>query len=164
MINFQENQQIEKIAAILRGLKPMLSPRGGWIKSIREALGMTSVQLAHRLNMHPSRITRIEEDELKQALTLQTLHKVAQALGCDLIYALVPKTSIETTLQTRARTIAEFQLQRIQHTMALENQSLSPDQLQMLLTQEIDQLLHGPRKYLWEENNENKTNSGSNAS
>jgi predicted DNA-binding mobile mystery protein A len=164
MINLQENQRIEKSTSVLRRIKPMLSPRGGWIRSIREALGMTSVQLASRLNTHPSRITRIEEDELKQALTLQTLHKVAEALGCDLIYALVPKTSIETTLRTRARAIAEFKIQRIQHTMALENQSLSPDQLQALLSQEVDMLLHGSLKYLWEENNENNTNSGSNAS
>jgi len=55
MINFNENQQIEKISSLLREIKPMLSPRGGWIKGIREALGMTSAQLAQRLNTHPSR-------------------------------------------------------------------------------------------------------------
>lgn len=153
MQNYLENQYVDKIAASLRSLAPLLSPKQGWIMTIRRVLGMTSSQLAHRLNVNPSRITRIEEDELRHALTLQTLHETAQALECDFIYAFVPKKNIEDILKDRARIIAETRLQRLQHTMTLENQALNSAQYNTTLEHHIDQLLHGPLKYLWEDNN-----------
>jgi predicted DNA-binding mobile mystery protein A len=161
MRNFIKNQYINEISSALRELKPMLAPRSGWIKTIREALGMTSTQLAHRLETSPSRITRIEDDELRHALTLETLQNVAQALECDLVYALVPKQNIADILKERALTIAKSRLQRLQNTMALEDQALDSEQFRMTLEHHVDQLLHGPLKYLWEDdnNNENDTQS-----
>jgi len=158
MLNYLENQQIDQVSASLRELKAMLNPKEGWIKTIREALGMTSAQLARRLEVNPSRITRIEEDELRRALTLQTLYETADALESDFIYAFVPKKNIKDILRTRAKAIAESKLQRLQHTMALEDQALNSAQYNTTLEHHIDQLLHGPLKYLWEDNNnENHT-------
>lgn len=157
-MNYLENQQIDSVSASLRALSSRLSPREGWVKTIRVALGMTSLQLAARLGVHPTRITRIEEDECKHAVTLHTLHKAAEAMDCDLIYALVPKQNIHDILRERAKLIAEPKLARLQHTMALEEQALDSKQLHAALERYIDQLLQEPLKHLWEENN-NDTHS-----
>lgn len=152
---YDDNQELSNISQSLRELMPSLKPKKGWVKTIREALGMTAAQLAHRLTLHPSRITRIEEEELRLSLTLNTLYKIAEALECDLVYALVPKHDIEDILRERAKKLAITRIQRLQNSMSLENQALNNDQLNAILEHHIDELLRGPLKYLWEDNNDN---------
>jgi predicted DNA-binding mobile mystery protein A len=117
---------------------------------------MTAAQLAERLGVHKSRIGRIEKDETRQAVTLKTLQEVANCLECDLVYALVPRKSIHEILKQQAYFVAQTRLKLVQHTMTLENQALTPHQFTMILEQEVDTLLHGPLKYIWDNpNNEN---------
>jgi predicted DNA-binding mobile mystery protein A len=66
------------------------SPNRGWIKAIREALGMTTVQLAKRLGVKQPSVTALEQSEAKGTIELATLRRVAEALDCVLVYALVP--------------------------------------------------------------------------
>ena len=50
-------------------------PPRGWIKAIREALGMTTAQLAARIGVTQTRVSRIEKDEVGDAITLKTLRQ-----------------------------------------------------------------------------------------
>ena len=70
-------------------------PVRGWIKAVREALGMTTAQLAKRLGMKQPSVVAIEQSEAKGTIELATLRRVAEALDCTLVYALVPNKPLE---------------------------------------------------------------------
>lgn len=102
-------------------------PPRGWIKAVREALGMTAAQFAKRLGVSQPRALAIEQAEMKSAITLDTLERSAQALGCRLVYTLVPHEPLETMVENQSLAAARKQLERTRHTMALEAQSLERD-------------------------------------
>src|ERR1700722_6360580 len=78
-------------------------PVRGWIKAVREALGMTTAQLAARLRVKQPSIVDVEQSEARGSIELATLRRVAEALDCTLVYALVPNKPLESTVRDRAR-------------------------------------------------------------
>src|SRR5688572_16631363 len=72
-------------------------PNRGWIRAIREALGMTTAQLATRLGVRQPSVVAIEQSEERGSIELATLRRAAEALNCSLVYALVPKQPLELT-------------------------------------------------------------------
>lgn len=97
-------------------------PPQGWIRTIREALGMTSTQLERRMGLSQPRIIQMEKNE--KNLKIATLKKAATALGCRLVYALVPNEPIEEKLRDRAREKAAALTRKVHINMALENQQV----------------------------------------
>ena len=122
-------------------------PTKGWVKAIRDALGMTTTQLANRLWVKHPRILAIEKDE--SSLSLNSLEKVADALDCKVVYALVPKTSLEKMAYNQARKKAMKILSKVTHNMALENQAPVYDKIE--LEDMIQELLNGSQARLWDE-------------
>ncbi|HOC28808.1 MAG TPA: mobile mystery protein A [Treponemataceae bacterium] len=118
-------------------------PPQGWIRTIREALGMTSTQLERRMGLSQPRIIQMEKNE--KNLKIATLKKAATALGCRLVYALVPNEPIEEKLRDRAREKAAALTRKVHINMALENQQVDS-------TAQIDELaselLAGPLRNL----------------
>lgn len=114
----------------LEALRPLVSsavpPSGGWIRAIRKALGMTADQLASRLGMSRGAARHMEAAELRGVVTLETLRKAAEALDCVLVYALVPRESLEQAVMKRARALAAKEMASLDQTMALENQAVEP--------------------------------------
>ena len=100
-------------------------PPKGWIRAIRDALGMSALQLGARLGVKPQSLAGLEKSEASGTIQLKTLRNAAEALDCTLVYALVPRSSLEDAAQGRAREIANRELARIGHTMDLEAQGLS---------------------------------------
>ncbi len=84
-------------------------------------------------------------------MSLSTLHKILNAISCDLIISPLLHDSIEIIRRKQARKIAEKQIRHLKGTMNLENQQ--PDSLfiEELLKQEEERLLKGPNSKLWEE-------------
>jgi predicted DNA-binding mobile mystery protein A len=65
--------------------------RAGWLREIRVALGVSVPELAGKLGINRSEIFRIEERETRKRITLETLERMAEALDCRLVYAVIPK-------------------------------------------------------------------------
>ena len=107
----------------LRKLRTQMTvPRGGWAKAIRTALGMTVEDVAVRLGVARSVVSRLETSEQKQAIQLNSLRRVAAAMNCELVYALVPKQSLQKMVeQQRARAAKELDSKTRTH-MRLEGQ------------------------------------------
>jgi len=105
-------------------------PPKGWIRAIRDALGMSGPQFAARLQMRPQSLTDLERSEATGSIQLKTLRRAAEALDCTLVYALVPKASLEGAVQARARRIALKELKRAAHTMKLEDQGVDDADLE----------------------------------
>ena len=99
-------------------------PARGWIKAIRESLGMTTAQLAKRLGIKQPSVVAMEQSEIKGSIELATLRRVAEALDCRLVYAFVPKTTLEHTVRERARSWARRRRAAVEHSMLLENQKV----------------------------------------
>ena len=53
-------------------------PGVGWIASIRQALGMSKTQLAKRIGVTPPSVFELESNEVREAITLNSLHKAAE--------------------------------------------------------------------------------------
>jgi predicted DNA-binding mobile mystery protein A len=100
------------------------SPLRGWIKAIREALGMTTAQLAKRLGVKQPSVVAMEQSEAKGTIELATLRRVAQALDCTLVYALVPNQRLETAVRDRARAFVRRRREPVEHSMLLEDQKV----------------------------------------
>ena len=114
----------------LSSLKPKASlrpPPKGWIRAIRDALGMSAAQLGDRLGVTQQTINAFEKSEANGAIQLKTLVRAAAALDCTLVYAFVPKTSLEETVQSRALQLAARDLARVDHTMKLEAQQVDAE-------------------------------------
>jgi predicted DNA-binding mobile mystery protein A len=128
-----------------------VKPKEGWIRTIRKTIGMTAKQLAKRLNVNRSRVVKIEQAEPQGALTMRTLQEVAEALNCKLVYALVPQISLRELIERQARKIAAKRLNRVSHSMLLEEQSVGSVAQQEQLIELINELLSGSFKNLWDE-------------
>jgi predicted DNA-binding mobile mystery protein A len=105
-------------------------PPKGWVRAIRDALGMTGVQFAKRLKIRPQSVEALEKSEANGSIQLKTLRRAAEALDCTLVYALVPNTSLDEAVCARARKIANRELGRVAHTMKLEAQGTGDTNLE----------------------------------
>jgi predicted DNA-binding mobile mystery protein A len=99
-------------------------PVRGWIKAVREALGMTAAQLAKRLGVKQPSVFALEQSEAKGTIELATLRRVAEALDCTLVYVLVPNKPLEATVRDRARAFLRRRRGPVEHTMLLEDQKV----------------------------------------
>jgi predicted DNA-binding mobile mystery protein A len=99
-------------------------PVKGWIRAIREGLGMTAEQLARRLKVKQPAVIQLEQSEAKSSIELATLRRVAAALDCTLVYAFVPKQSLEETVRARARNFIRRRRLPVEHSMLLEDQQV----------------------------------------
>ena len=144
-------RQLDKRLAPLRDSEALTRPPRGWIKSIREALGMTTAQLGRRLGVSQPRVTAIEKGEVQGSLTLESLEKAAHALDCRLVYALVPREPLRDTIRKRAEHKARSKLASTGHSMALEAQSVEPEAAAEQLQRLISRLLDKAGSELWDE-------------
>lgn len=116
-------QRLDVRLAVLKPEDRFQPPPKGWIRAVRDALGMSGVQLAKRLTVRPQTIDTLEKSEANGTIQLNTLRRAAESLGCTLVYALVPNTSLEASVRQQARKVALRDLERVAHTMKLEAQN-----------------------------------------
>lgn len=116
-------QRLDERLVALKPEERFRAPPKGWVRAIRDALGMTGVQFASRLGIRPQSVETLEQSEESGTIQLKTLRRAAEALDCTLVYALVPNDTLDGAVRTRARNIAMHDLGRVAHTMKLEAQA-----------------------------------------
>src|SRR5450432_871395 len=99
----QSRSNLDKRMKRFGEVRRFTPPVRGWIKAVREALGMTTAQLAKRLGIKQPTVVALEQSEAKGSIELATLRRVAEALDCTLVYAFVPKKPLEAIVRDRAR-------------------------------------------------------------
>jgi predicted DNA-binding mobile mystery protein A len=120
----------KRLDARFDGFRPIerfALPPKGWIRGIRDALGMSLRQLGERIGLTAAAVGSLEQSEAAGTISLKSLRRAAEALDCVVIYALVPKTSLTEMIDERAREIALRALGRVSHSMALEDQEVNRD-------------------------------------
>lgn len=118
-------KQLDRSLEQYQAARKVPRPSKGWIHAIRQALGVSSGELARRLGTSRQLPLQLEKSEAEDRITLKSLRAVANALDCDLVYALVPRAaSMEELIENRARTEARQRVLGVEHSMALENQAV----------------------------------------
>src|SRR5690349_7179776 len=117
--------QLERAMQPFMAAKDSPRPQEGWIRAIREVTGVPLRQLAQRLHRSLPLVNYLEKSEAEYRITLGSLRDAADALGCQLVYALVPKNgSIQALSEESARTKAAENVRAVEHSMALEDQAV----------------------------------------
>jgi predicted DNA-binding mobile mystery protein A len=146
-----KRKQMDASLATLTPLRHVPQPARGWIREIRTTLGLTTAQLASRLSLSQAGVSKLERREADGGVTLNSLRAAADALECDLVYALVPRAgSLSAVMEKRAREIATAAVSRVSHTMRLEDQATSVAAIQEQIEELARDLLDTPRA-LWAE-------------
>ena len=143
-------EQVDKSLSQLKSLKRYKTPPFGWIRSIREALGMSGRQLAERLGVSKQSVSRLEQDEIVGSITIKTLRNVAEKLDCVFVYGFVPKTSLENTVRARAEKISRERMDRVNQTMALEKQRIREENLESLIMEDVERMMDEMPRNLWD--------------
>jgi predicted DNA-binding mobile mystery protein A len=123
----QARRELDRRFAASEILAMSAKPHAGWVKAIRTALGMTQRDLAARLGVSDVAVHKLERSERDGRISLAKLAELAAAMDCTVVYALVPNSSLEDTVQRQARRVAAARLGYVADTMSLEDQSVSPD-------------------------------------
>jgi predicted DNA-binding mobile mystery protein A len=118
-------RQLDRTLEPFQAARKVSRPSKGWIRAIRQALGISSGELARRLGTSRQLPLQLEKGEAEDRITLKSLRAIANALDCDLVYALVPRAaSLGELIENRARAEAKQRVLGVEHSMALENQAV----------------------------------------
>ncbi|MEX0600249.1 MAG: mobile mystery protein A [Rhodothermales bacterium] len=126
-----DDLRIRQLDAALNEYAPLRNrpvPDDGWLRTIRDALGMSVRQLAARTGMSKTSVNNAEHTERRGTVQLDTLRRIADGLDCDLVYAIVPRRSLLHTLECQAERIAMELVGRVSESMELEEQGVSDDE------------------------------------
>jgi predicted DNA-binding mobile mystery protein A len=117
-------RQLDQTLKSLRAARTLPSPAHGWLKTVREALGLTLDTVGKRTRNSRTDIRAFERAEVRDRITLRSLRKVAEAMGCELIYTIVPKSGTFAQLaEAPIRDDARKRVLAVEHSMALEGQA-----------------------------------------
>ena len=118
-------KQLDRTLEPFRAAQKVSRPGKGWLRAIREAVGISASDLARTLGTSRQLPLQLEKAEAEDRITLKSLRTAANALDCDLVYALVPKVgTMEDLIENRARAQARKQVLGVEHSMALEDQAV----------------------------------------
>ena len=143
-------KQLDKTLAGMRSALAVPPPARGWLRAIRDALGMSGPQLARRMRMTKQGVADLEKKEVSGSLSLNTLRKAAAAMDCVLVYAVVPRDSLAAIVERQARRLAESDAAYTAHTMLLEDQLPAADERQAALDAAVADIVRRMPKNLWD--------------
>ncbi|MGD0446176.1 MAG: mobile mystery protein A [Edaphobacter sp.] len=118
-------KQLDRSLEPFRAARGISRPSKGWLRTIRQALDISSGELARRLGTSRQLPLQLEKGEAEDRITLRSLRAAAAALDCDLVYALVPRAdNLQESIENRARAEARKRVVGVEHSMALEDQAV----------------------------------------
>jgi predicted DNA-binding mobile mystery protein A len=142
---------LEQQLDVLRKGLEIPAPRKGWVHEVRVALGMTLRQFAARTgSTAPQNVSALERSEAEGKISLNSLRTAAHGLGCELVYAIVPRTSLEQMVRERIEQVAMERIRRVSHTMALESQSVTSPYIEKQRQQLVADMMAKQPRDLWE--------------
>ena len=143
-------RQLDEALAPFQDLRNRPVPRGGWLRTIRQALGMTARQLAARSGKAQTTVLSTERNEASGTVQLDTLQNLADALDCDLVYALVPRTSLRERLERQACAIASQTVARVSVSMELEAQGVPEEERARQIDELAEEILRARKRDFWD--------------
>ena len=143
-------RQLDSSLKVFQDLRSIRPPKLGWVAEIRQGLGMTTAQLGRRLRLTKQRVGALERAEAEGKVTLASLKRAAHALDCELVYAIVPRGSLQEVVDRQAQAVAREMVQRTAHSMWLERQSPSDEEISAQIRDVAAQLRAEGSSRLWD--------------
>lgn len=144
-------KSLDKRLSPLREMQSsLMKPPKGWIKAIREALGMDQLQLAKRLGVSQAAVAQLEKQEPDGKVQIETLKRAAQALDCEFMYVLLPRRPLDLVVHERRLELARRQLATVEHSMRLEDQGVEDDDARHAQLESLTEQIKPSE--LWEDN------------
>lgn len=137
------NRTAQKLASLTK-------PSEGWLSVVRKALGMSGAEVAARAGVSRNAVYQAERNERDGVVTINQMHKLAEAMGGRFVYAIIPEDGeIEDIIRAQARLKAEARIMRASAHMALEKQSLSNEQTRQRIDDLTDELMREMPSDFW---------------
>ncbi|MEI6804969.1 MAG: mobile mystery protein A [Myxococcaceae bacterium] len=142
-------RQLEQQLRWLQSTTKVSRPALGWVKTMREAFGMTAGQLGKRLNVSQQRVSELEKNEIEGTAALKSIQAAADALNCDFVYFLIPREPIEEIIEKQAKKVASGRLAILSHSMELEDQLVSKKEQHQQISELAKELIDTKPRELW---------------
>lgn len=140
-------RHLDEQLTTLRELGALAVRPRGWIRAYRDALGMTAAQLGGRMGISGAAVAQLEASEVDANVNVASLQRAAEAMDATVHFVFIPNTSLEETVQRRAREVARSDLETVDHSMRLEDQAVDVGAAERLLQEHIEEVLDSRR--LW---------------
>lgn len=132
-------------------LQKVAPPPTGWIKAIRNAIGMSMLQMSKRLSITKQSVQDIERREKDGSISIKALRKAARALDMQLVYGFVPNDgSLEELIERKAKELAKQIVQRTSNSMKLEDQENSQQRITKAIEERATIIKNEMPKTLWD--------------
>ena len=144
-------QQLNEKMDQLNGMQHVIVPPIGWIKAIRNGIGMSMEQLGKKLSITKQGVMDIEKREKEGAITIKSMQESAKAIDMQFVYGFVPKAgSLEQMIETRALEMATKIVERTSTTMKLEDQANSKERIEKAIKERAKEIINKTPKILWD--------------
>ncbi len=144
-------QQLNSKMLAFTSLQKVATPPTGWIKAIRNAIGMSMQQLGKRLSITKQSVQDIERREKDGSITIKALRETAKALDMHLVYGFVPMDgSLEELIDRKAKELATQIVLRTNNTMKLEDQENTKQRIGKAIQERTIAIKNEMPKTLWD--------------
>jgi predicted DNA-binding mobile mystery protein A len=144
-------QQLNEKMDQLNGMQHVIVPPIGWIKAIRNGIGMSMEQLGKKLSITKQGVMDIEKREKEGAITINSMQEIAKAMDTQFVYGFVPKAgSLEQMIEMRALEIATKIVERTSTSMKLEDQANSKERIENAIKERASEIINRTPKILWD--------------
>ncbi len=151
MNNIFKKQRVRRLDSVLAGVHLPQRPPNGWIKEIRQLLGVPERVLGRVLKIDQSTIARLEKSEAAETISMKRLSEIANAMNCELRYVLVPRIPLQQFIREQALKSARKTLKSVDRSMSLEDQKTSSKELEQQIQDLADELVAKGDSSIWED-------------
>jgi predicted DNA-binding mobile mystery protein A len=149
--NSLQIQQLNTKMLAYASLQKVAPPPTGWIKAIRNAIGMSMLQLGNRLSITKQSVQDMERREKDGSITIKALREAARALDMQLVYGFVPNDgSLELLIERKAKKLATQIVMRTNNTMKLEDQENTKQRIEKAIRERTTIIKTEMPKTLWD--------------
>lgn len=147
-LQFQQlNEKLDK----LTGMQDLIVPPIGWIKAIRNGIGMSMEQLGKKLSITKQAVMDMEKREKDGAITIKSMQEIARVMDMKFVYGFVHNAgNLEKMIEMRALEIATKIVQRTSTTMKLEDQANSNKRIENAIKERATEIINNTPKILWD--------------
>lgn len=103
----ETRRKMDEMLLAFRAARSAVGERRGWLRAVRQVAGIPVKEVARRLGVCKTEVYRLEKAESESTITLRTLRRGAEALDCDLVYALTPRKGTLEELAAEQRAARE---------------------------------------------------------
>ena len=86
-----DEKELFRVLEQFESVKLLGVPKGGWIRAIRKMRGLSLTAVAKRLDLQRQNVFQFEKSEEQGHILIANLRRVADAMECELVYAIIPK-------------------------------------------------------------------------